>query len=87
MMIVVSASTNNIQGIMLTSKSSKYTLTGVYPGMSLSSAQATAISAKWSYYQVDGDNCWYRATYKGKTVYLVIAKDSYSSTVKTVTML
>ena len=87
MMIVVSASTNNIQGIMLTSKSSKYTLTGVYPGMSLSSAQATAISAKWSYYQVDGDNYWYRATYKGKTVYLVIEKESYSSTVKTVTML
>ena len=87
MMIVVSASTNKIEGIMLTSKSSKYTLTGVYPGMSLSSAQATATSAGWSYYQVDGDNYWYRATYQGKSVALIIKKDSYSSTVQSVTML
>lgn len=87
MMIVVSASTNKIEGIMLTSKSSKYTLTGVYPGMSLSSAQATATSAGWSYNQVDGDNYWYRATYQGKSVALIIKKDSYSSTVQSVTML
>ncbi len=87
MMIVVSASTNDIEGIMLTSKSSKYTLTGVYPGMSLSSAQSAAISFGWTSYKVDGDNYWYTATYKGKTVCLIITKDSYSSTVKSVTML
>lgn len=87
MLIVVSASTNKIEGIMLTSKSSKYTLTGVYPGMSLSSAQATATSAGWSYNQVDGDNYWYSATYQGKSVALIIKKDSYSSTVQSVTML
>ena len=87
MMIVVSASTNDIEGIMLTSKSSKYTLTGVYPGMSLSSAQSAAISSGWTSYKVDGDNYWYTATYKGKTVCLIITKDSYSSTVKSVTML
>ena len=87
MMIVVSASTNNIEGIMLTSRSSKYTLTGVYPGMSLSSAQTTAKSAGWSYDRVDGDNYWYRASYHGQSVALIIQKDSYSSTVKSVTIL
>ena len=87
MMVVVTASTNVIEGIMLTSNSSKYTLTGVYPGMSLSSAQSTAISYGWSSYRVDGDNYWYRATYEGETVYLIITKESYSSTVKSVTML
>ena len=86
MLILVSASTGNIEGIMLTSESSKYTLTGVYPGMSLYTAEATALNANWSSYKIDGNDYWYRATYKGKTVYLVIAKDSYSSTVKSVTM-
>ncbi len=87
MMVVVSASTNNITGIMLTTKSSRYTLSGVYPGMNLYTAQSTAISAGWSSYRVNGNDYWYTATYNGKTVYLIIAKESSSSTVKSVTML